>query len=233
MSIDRFASAPVESREEFEQRIRAETQESIKKAREDILQEVANQRIQEQYQNSNSFSNSSGNQSNRQQRRQHHQSSQSNQQNFQRQQQQHSRPPFQQQQKQHIEDEYRPQNVDFMDTNQVLEADASFFEGYQNDQLLQSVMRGDEFEPFQNASQNNPAAWNPAAWNQGGDVPFSTRERRSADRNILIAVVSLTTVPPPSSHSPPFHHRRLTPASSKNSRFAIWTWPVKSRRDKA
>jgi hypothetical protein len=135
---------------------------------------VADQRIQEQYQNSNSFSNSSGNQSNRQQRRQHHQSSQSNQQNFQRQQQQHSRPPFQQQQQQHIEDEYRPQNVDFMDTNQVLEADASFFEGYQNDQLLQSVMRGDEFEPFQNASQNNPAAWNPAAWNQGGDVPFSS-----------------------------------------------------------
>ncbi|KAK2366365.1 hypothetical protein QL285_079753 [Trifolium repens] len=33
--------------------------------------------------------------------------------------------------------------------------------------------------------------------------------------------------------SPPFHHRRLTPASSKNSRFAIWTWPVKRRRDKA
>jgi hypothetical protein len=61
-----------------------------------------------------------------------------------------------------------------MDTNQVLEADASFFEGYQNDQLLQSVMRGDEFEPFQNASQNNPAAWNPAAWNQGGDVPLSS-----------------------------------------------------------
>jgi hypothetical protein len=94
MSIDRFASAPVESREEFEQRIRAEAQESIKKAREDILQEVADQRIQEQYQNSNN----SGNQSIQQQRRQHHQSSQSNHQNSQRQQQHHRRPQVQQQQ---------------------------------------------------------------------------------------------------------------------------------------
>ncbi|KAK2455934.1 hypothetical protein QL285_003346 [Trifolium repens] len=188
MSTDRFASAPVESREEFQQRIRAETQESMKKFREDILQEVAGQRVEDQYQNSNSFnnnfSNNSGNQSNQQQRRQHNQSSQ---QNFQRQQQQHRRPPVQQnqaigrnsmssshQQDQFIEDEYRPQNVDFMDTNQVFEPDASFFEGFQNDPLLQSVMREDEFEPFQNASQNNPTAWNPAAWNQGGDVPLSS-----------------------------------------------------------
>ncbi|WJX19761.1 hypothetical protein P8452_09404 [Trifolium repens] len=132
MSIDRFAPAPVESREEFEQRIRADTQESMKKLREDILQEVTAQRVQDQYQNSNSFSNNSGNQSNQQQRRQHHQSSQSNQQNFQRQQQQHRRsPPVQQnqaigrnsmssshQQDHFIEDENRPQNVDFMDTNQ-------------------------------------------------------------------------------------------------------------------
>ena len=186
MSIDRFAPAPVESREEFEQRVRAETQESMKKFREDIMLEVDERMVHDQYQNSNSisnsFSNNSGNQSNQQQRRQHHQSPQSNQQNFQRQQQQHRRPPGQQnqtigrnsmslshQQDQIIEDEYRPQNVDFMDTNQVFEPDATFFEGFQNDPLLQSVMGGDAFEPFLNASQNNPAAWN-----QGGEVPFSS-----------------------------------------------------------
>jgi hypothetical protein len=191
MSIDRFAPAPVESREEFEQRIRAETQESMKKFREDIMLEVTERMGHDQYQNSNnisnSFSNNSGNQSNQQQRRQHHQSPQSNQQNFQRQQQQHRRPPGQQnqtigrnsmslshQQDQIIEDEYRPQNVDFMDTNQVFEPDATFFEGFQNDPLLQSVMGGDAFEPFPNASQNNHAAWNAAAWNQGGNVPLSS-----------------------------------------------------------
>ncbi|KAK2449299.1 hypothetical protein QL285_008506 [Trifolium repens] len=78
------------------------------------------------------------------------------------------------QQDQFIEDEYRPQNVDFTDTNQVFELDASFFEGIHNEPLLQSVMRGDGFEPFLNASQNNPAAWNPTGWNQGGKVPFSS-----------------------------------------------------------
>ncbi|WJX89753.1 hypothetical protein P8452_71724 [Trifolium repens] len=102
MSIDRFAPAPVESREEFEQRVRAETQESMKKFREDIMLEVTERMGHDQYQNSNnisnSFSNNSGNQSNQQQRRQHHQSPQSNQQNFQRQQQQHRRPPGQQNQ---------------------------------------------------------------------------------------------------------------------------------------
>ncbi|KAK2454151.1 hypothetical protein QL285_001745 [Trifolium repens] len=190
MSIDRFAPAPVESREEFEQRVRAETQESMKKFREDIMLEVTERMGHDQYQNSNNisnnFSNNSGNQSNQQQRRQHHQSPQSNQQNFQRQ--QHRRPSAGQQnqaigrnsmslshqQDQFIEDEYRPQNVDFMDTNQVFEPDATFFEGFQNDPLLQSVMRENEFEPFPNASQNNHAAWNPAAWNQGGNVPLSS-----------------------------------------------------------
>jgi hypothetical protein len=165
MSIDRFAPAPVESREEFEQRVRAETQESMKKFREDIMLEVTERMGHDQYQNSNnisnSFSNNSGNQSNQQQRRQHHQSPQSNQQNFQRQQQQHRRPPGQQnqtigrnsmslshQQDQIIEDEYRPQNVDFMDTNQVFEPDATFFEGFQNDPLLQSVMGEMHLSPF-------------------------------------------------------------------------------------
>jgi hypothetical protein len=102
MSIDRFAPAPVESREEFEQRVRAETQESMKKFREDIMLEVTERMGHDQYQNSNnisnSFSNNSGNQSNQQQQRQYHQSPQSNQQNFQRQQQQHRRPPGQQNQ---------------------------------------------------------------------------------------------------------------------------------------
>jgi hypothetical protein len=53
MSTDR--SAPVESREEFEQRLRAEHQESMKKLREDLMAEWE-QRVQGQHQNSNSFS---------------------------------------------------------------------------------------------------------------------------------------------------------------------------------
>jgi hypothetical protein len=73
MSIGRFATVPVESRAEFEQQIRAETQESMKKLKEDIMAEVTEQRVQDQYQNNNSFSNNSRNQSNQQQRRQHRQ----------------------------------------------------------------------------------------------------------------------------------------------------------------
>ncbi|WJX89293.1 hypothetical protein P8452_71303 [Trifolium repens] len=73
MSIGRFAPAAIESREEFEQQIRAETQESMKKLKEDIMAEVTEQRVQDQYQNNNSFSNNSRNQSNQQQRRQHRQ----------------------------------------------------------------------------------------------------------------------------------------------------------------
>jgi hypothetical protein len=51
-----------------------------------------------------------------------------------------------------------------MDTNQIFEPGASFFECIQHDPLLQSMIRGDEFEPITNASHNDPAAWN-----QGGD----------------------------------------------------------------
>jgi hypothetical protein len=67
-SMSTGRSAPVESHEEFEQRLRAEHQESMKILREDLMAEWE-QRVQGQHQHSNNFnvSNNLGNQSNQQQ----------------------------------------------------------------------------------------------------------------------------------------------------------------------